>query len=398
MIKNQPTLFVEINKYEFVFAVTNSKENDNFEFIHSIKVPLEGINEFKITDINLVNKIIKENIYEIERKSDHIFKEAIIIINNFRLFSITSSGFKKLNGSQLGKENIIYILNSLKSKITEIEKNKTILHIFNSKFFLDNKEIENLPIGLFGNFYSHELSFFLIDKNDYNNLINIFEKCNLRVKRIISKNFLEGINIINQNIDTENFFKIELNNDSTEMFLFENSALKFIQHFKFGKDLILKDISKIIGVNLETVKDILMNSNFSNDNLDTEIIEKKFFQNNNFRKIKKKLIHDIAKARIQEIAEIVIFKNINILSLLNKNSTIFLRIQDFSNLKCFEKTFTEIFSDNNKFEFSFLENFSINEIYDSASKLVQYGWKKEAVPVIQEKKSIITRFFDFIFR
>ena len=42
MIKNQPNLFVEINKYEFVFAVTHSKENNNFELIHSTKVPLEG--------------------------------------------------------------------------------------------------------------------------------------------------------------------------------------------------------------------------------------------------------------------------------------------------------------------------------------------------------------------
>ena len=68
-------------------------------------------------------------------------------------------------------------------------KKKTILHIFNSKFILDQKNIENLPIGLFGNFYSHELSFFLINTNDYKNLQNIFNKSNLRIKKIISKKF-----------------------------------------------------------------------------------------------------------------------------------------------------------------------------------------------------------------
>ena len=166
MIKNQPNLFVEINKYEFIFAVTHSKENNSFELIHSTKVPLEGINNRKIVDLNLVNKIIKKNIYEIERKLDHVFKDAIIIINNLSSFSISYSGFKKLNGSQLRKENITYILNSLKSKITDTEENKTILHIFNTKYILDFKEIENLPIGLFGNFYSHELSFLLIEKNE----------------------------------------------------------------------------------------------------------------------------------------------------------------------------------------------------------------------------------------
>ena len=105
-------------------------------------------------------------------------KSALVLIeveDELREYLLSSlSGFKNLNGSQLVKENITFILNSLKFKINEIEKDKTILHIFNSKFILDKKEIKNLPIGLFGNFYSHELSFFLIDNNDYNNLQNIF--------------------------------------------------------------------------------------------------------------------------------------------------------------------------------------------------------------------------------
>ena len=49
--------------------------------------------------------------------------------------------------------------------------------------------LQNLPIGLFGNFYSQELSFLLIDSNDYKNLKNIFDQCNLRINRIISKIF-----------------------------------------------------------------------------------------------------------------------------------------------------------------------------------------------------------------
>ena len=64
------------------------------------------------------------------------------------------SGFKKLDGSQFLIENITYILNTLKSIVEETELKKTIIHIFNSKFYLDNKKIDNLPIGLFGDNYS----------------------------------------------------------------------------------------------------------------------------------------------------------------------------------------------------------------------------------------------------
>ena len=72
-----------------------------------------------------------------------------------------------MNGTQILRENITYILNNLKSYVNMIESKKTILHIFNSKFYLDNKKIDNLPIGLFGDFYSHELSFTLLNSNEY---------------------------------------------------------------------------------------------------------------------------------------------------------------------------------------------------------------------------------------
>ena len=63
-----------------------------------------------------------------------IFKEVILIINNFDCSIVNFSGFKKLNGSQLSKDNITYILNSLKSRITETQENKYIIHILNSKY------------------------------------------------------------------------------------------------------------------------------------------------------------------------------------------------------------------------------------------------------------------------
>ena len=56
------------------------------------------------------------------------------------------------------------------------QRKKVAIHIFNSKYILDGQALENLPIGLFGNFYSHELSFFLIDENDLKNIQNIFKK------------------------------------------------------------------------------------------------------------------------------------------------------------------------------------------------------------------------------
>ena len=397
MSVREPILFIEINNTEFKFIIGNFNENTNLKLVHTIEIPLQGINNKKISDLKLVSSIIKDNVYLIEQKLNFVFKEVIFVTDCFESFAISFTGFKKLNGSQLSKDNVTYILNLLKSKISEIENQKKIIHIFNSKYVLDKKEIENLPIGLFGNLYSQETSFILIDNNNYKNLNNVFKNCNLRIKRIISKKFLDGVNIINKNLDLETFLKIQINENDAELIYFENSALKLIQNFKFGSNIILNDISKVTGLNNDTVKKILLSLKFSDKNLDSEILEKEFFENQNFRKIRKKLILDVAKARIEELSEVLIFKNINVISFLKNNIPIFLKINDQSNLKCFYEFYKKNFSKKDQFIVKFTRDLSLSEIYNSAIRIVHYGWKKEALPIVQEKKSIISRLFDKIF-
>ena len=206
---------------------------------------------------------MKNNIYSIEQKLNFIFKEANVIINNFEYSLINFSGYKKLNGSQLLKENITYIINSLKSKINELEEDRTILHIFNSKYLLDYKEVKNLPIGLFGDFYSHELSFFLINKKDFKNLNYILNKCNLRISKIIAKSFIDGTYLINTNFKSEIFFKIEINKKNLQIIFFENSALKSVEDFNFGSEIIINDISKVFGLKNDMIINFLSKFDFS---------------------------------------------------------------------------------------------------------------------------------------
>ena len=214
--------FVEINDLEFSFIVGDNINEEQFKIIFTNSIPIKGIQDNKITNLDLVCNTLKENILKIEKKVNFVFKEVILVINNFNFTLNSCTGFKKLNGSQLTKENITYILNSLKLLISETEQDKKIIHIFNSRYFLDKKETTNLPIGLFGNFYSHELSFFLINNNDYKNLKNIFDKCNLKINKIISKSFIEGVNLINLNKNSESFFKIEIKDTNSQIILFKN--------------------------------------------------------------------------------------------------------------------------------------------------------------------------------
>ena len=282
---NVPILFVEINYSNYIFVVGIIDEKENIKIIEKIIIKNEGIIENKFTNINQAQEIIKKNIHLIEDKLDCVFKEVTIIIDNFEYSSINISGFKKLNGFQVLKENISYILNSLKSVITENEKEKSILHIFNSKNILDGTSIENLPIGLYGDFYSHELTFFLIRSNDLKNIKQIFNKSNIDIKKVLIKNFIEGIQLINKD-NNETFFKIKISKEKSDISFFDKSSYRYVEHFKFGSNIILKDIEKVCSINHEIISNILLDKFFVNkDYKEDEYLNEKYFTNDSYRKI-----------------------------------------------------------------------------------------------------------------
>ena len=295
------------------------------------------------------------------------------------------------------RENITYILNTLKSCVNEIESKKTILHIFNSKFYLDNNKIENLPIGLFGDSYSHELSFILINSNDYKNFKSIFGKCNLNIKKILIKSFIKGATTSDNFKNTETFFQINIGENKSKIFYFENNSLKFEQNFEFGTDIIIKDISKITSLNKENVSKILDKIQFTENDPEEDLIEKIFFNDENYRKIKKKLIYEIALARIKEIFELILFKNVNFQHYNKISKNVFLEIDHKLQFKFINEIYKKVFLMNDSFNLNMADHLSNDRLLSTANKLVHFGWKKEAIPVSQSRKSIISRFFDKVF-
>ena len=160
MSLSTPILFIEISNENFVFIAGQFDDEQQFIILEKVTTTNNGIDKNKFVNLEDAYKTIKASIEIIESKLGLVFKEVTIILDTFNYTCSNVTGYKKLNGSQIYKENISYILNSLKSSITENESKNSIVHIFNSKSVLDGAEVENLPIGLFGDFYVHDLTFF----------------------------------------------------------------------------------------------------------------------------------------------------------------------------------------------------------------------------------------------
>ena len=235
----------------------------------------------------------------------------------------------------------------------------------------------------------------MIHKNDYKNIHNIFDKCSLKIKKILVKNFIKGALISEKYKNMDSFFFININDKNSKIFYFENNSLKFEQNFPFGFDIVIKDVSKITSLKFDSVKKIIekieLNSGISKEDL----LEKKFFTDDSYRKIKKKLIYDVALARIQEISELILLNNTNLNYYNKRCKNIF--IETSKKNECFKEICKTSFKMKGESNIYFLEDLSFDGVLSTANTLVHYGWKKEAIPFTQSKKSIITRFFDTFF-
>ena len=393
----KPYLFIEFNDEKFVFLVVKYDEDFNFKVIHSVSAKSEGVSKGRIFDIEASSNIIKDNLALIEKKIDFIFKNVIVINEQENFSCVNISGFKKLDGSQIIDENISYILNNIKKLVLDNEPNKSLVHLFNSSFILDNVSLKNPPIGLYGEFYNQHLTFLLLPKNDLKNLKLVLNNCHLNVERIIFKPFILGLKKITEKETQETFAMINVGKSKINVSIFNNFSFIYSETFHFGTDLLMRDVSKVCSLNLNSVEKIFSELNFNNIN-DEKYLDEKYFNNAVFRKISLQHINEIILARIDEIAELVYKNNINLKNLKNEIKHIYISFEDSNVLKNLRQNFERIFTKEKNTVFE--EKTQDEHLHPclTSAELIGKGWEREAIPTIQTKKSIISRIFSAFFK
>ena len=106
---------------------------------------------------------------------------------------------------------------------------------------------------------------------------------------------------------------------------------------------------------------------------------------------------DIVNARIDEIADIILNKNVNINFFKKEDIKIYIIIEDTLISDNFKGNFEFYFSKNYNFSPLLINYFEIDAAIKSAASISMFGWKKEAIPVTETKNSLITRIFKSLF-
>ncbi len=386
-------LIIELDNDKIKYAVFKTNEDLDYKLLTNKISKNAGIKKGKIFDFEYSTKIINNDLHEIEKNVNRVFKNITVVLNQKDIFCTNLCGFKKLNGSKVEKRDLDYILNEAKNSVSGNQKNNSILHILNSNFILDKTKQEKAPLNIFGDHLSLHMTFVSIPDNNLKNIKEIFNHSDLKIERIISKPFAENINLLNSNKKLKNFISINIGNELSTVSLCQDSSLVFFKTFPFGSNSIYNDINQLCSLSKNEAKIVIENL----DNNKSTYIDKKFFINSDYKKLSLNHFKEIINARVKEMIDYTFNNNKDINyyeKKIGKINIFFEDINIYKNLGEIFKKYIDV-----KDEKILVENFTYNDfgtLY-GAAELIFKGWPNEALPLSIKKKSIISGFFDRFF-
>ena len=386
-------LIIELDNDKIKYAVFKTNEDLDYKLLTNKISKNAGIKKGKIFDFEYSTKIINNDLHEIEKNVNRVFKNITVVLNQKDIFCTNLCGFKKLNGSKVEKRDLDYILNEAKNSVSGNQKNNSILHILNSNFILDKTKQEKAPLNIFGDHLSLHMTFVSIPDNNLKNIKEIFNHSDLKIERIISKPFAENINLLNSNKKLKNFISINIGNELSTISLCQDSSLVFFKTFPFGSNSIYNDINQLCSLSKNEAKIVIENL----DNNKSTYIDKKFFINSDYKKLSLNHFKEIINARVKEMIDYTFNNNKDINyyeKKIGKINIFFEDINIYTNLGEIFKKYIDV-----KDVKILVENFTYNDfgtLY-GAAELIFKGWPNEALPLSIKKKSIISGFFDRFF-
>ena len=276
---------------------------DNYKFVSEKKCSdnLNNLQESKISET------IEEIVIEAEKNTNRHLKNLYVMTDNNSCLSVDISIKKKIDNTAVNKkivENIIYEIKNI------IEKSYTdfnIIHLIISKYILDNKSLDSLPLDMSAECLILEMKFILIKNTVEQDIRNHFKSSHVSVNRIYNSSYIKTLSY-NKNLDNfEIKVFIDIGFKKTCNLIYKNNNLIFINQIPIGGQHITSDISKIMKKDLNDAEKIKTSFKQTNINLNNH-------ESNN---LYIKIIH----ARVEEIIDLS-FKNFISSDLLKNKKSI----------------------------------------------------------------------------
>ncbi len=401
MSLEDPIGIIELGDANLKCLIFKVDKNNSSKILSSTLTPSDGIKNNVVINLSKATTAIRNAISSAEKKANISLKKINVVLEQPDFLCTKFSKHKKIDGSQIYRSDIEFLLKEAKKQLVLNDKNQSIIHIFNHSYIVDGKIFIDEPINVFANSLSHEMTFVTTSKNNVKNINQVFNDCDIEIERLMSQTFSLGVKLLSRKELQNGSILINLESKKASIGLFKNLALLHSATIPIGIDHISKDISKVFSLNSEESDFLKKNINFlfESDNLfdENNYLKKEYFIQSKYRKISKDLFFKVVKSRLDEIFELL-KKHLIVPDFILNSGINFLLTGSGSQLKNMDMYCKDFFTFSIDAEKQNKKNNDLDfEACLGALKIIKDGWETEAIAEIKEKNIEKISFFAKIF-
>ena len=185
-------IYLEFNYSKLNLAAFN-KLNSQLEYYkeQSYKSYINSDQELNFDELQ---KLVDQNIIEMEKSIDEFVKDIYLIIATPQTISIQLSVIKNNEGKNITKQDALYLIQDAKQQILKSHLDIGILHIIVENYIFDDVEYKFLPLKKNCKKFSIDVKFVCFPKNLLKNFEQLFLKQQIFINQFICLNYIKMFN------------------------------------------------------------------------------------------------------------------------------------------------------------------------------------------------------------
>jgi len=198
-----------------------------------------------------LNNEIQKIITSLEKNTNEYLNDINLMIDASEMLSIGVSISKKLDGSNLNKKDVQFIIQDAKQQILRNNTEQNIIHIIIKNYKIDNVEYSVLPQKISCNLISLDILFICLPKKNIEYYKKLFFSLDISINEIFCSSYAKSINYKENFPATKNISFIDMGFNKTSITSYHKNKIVFLDVLPIGGNHITKDISKVLEVDLK---------------------------------------------------------------------------------------------------------------------------------------------------
>ena len=246
------------NNYQTYFDCGSSKLRAGVFNMVNLSETFYTESKFLYDHAEIESEIHKIIIF-LEKNTNKYIDNVNLMIDSAKMLSIGISVFKKIDGLQLRKEDVQFLVQEAKQQILKHYSNQNILHIVINNYKINDVDYDYLPMDIKCNFISLDTLFICMPNKIINHFKSFFYKLDISINRIICSSYAKALNYKSNFSLYKDISFIDVGFNKTSITTYYNNKITSLDTLPIGGNHITKDISEVLKIDLEQAENLKMN-------------------------------------------------------------------------------------------------------------------------------------------